>query len=52
MAANLQMVFHRGPGGRVLVKLLLNEQETAIPALGDGPCYDWNTFKEYAERLL
>ena len=52
MAANLQMVFHRNRNGHVLVKLLLNERETAIPALGEGPYYDWNAFRAYAENLL
>ena len=51
MAANLQMVFYRGRKG-VQVKLLLNERETSIPALGEGPYYDWKQFKEYAEGLL
>jgi hypothetical protein len=52
MAANLQMVFYRNRAGQVLVKLLLNERETAIPALGDGPYYAWDAFRTYAEGLL
>jgi hypothetical protein len=52
MAANLQLVFHRDRRGHVLVKLLLNEQETSIPALGEGPYYDWDAFRTYAETLL
>jgi hypothetical protein len=52
MAANLQMVFHRDRRGHVLVKLLLNERETSIPALGEGPYYDWDAFRLYAEGLL
>ena len=51
MAANLQMVFYRGRQG-VKVKLLLNERETSVPALGEGPYYDWKSFREYAEGLL
>ena len=51
MAANLQVIFHRGPRG-VILKLLLNEQETSIPALGPGPYYDWDAFRAYAEKLL
>lgn len=51
MAANLQMVFYRGRKG-VQVKLLLNERETSIPALGEGPYYDWKKFREYAGGLL
>ena len=52
MAANLQMVFLRDRRGYVLVKLLLNERETSIPALGEGPYYDWDAFRAYAENLL
>lgn len=51
MAANLQAIFYRGPGG-VKLKLLLNERETSIPALGSGPYYDWDAFRAYAERML
>jgi hypothetical protein len=51
MAANLQLVFYRGKDG-VKVKLLRNEQETSIPALGPGPYYDWEAFRTYAEKLL
>ena len=52
MAANLQLVFHRDRRGHVLVKLLVNERETSIPALGEGPYYDWTAFRTYAEDLL
>ena len=51
MAANLQVIFYRGKDG-VKLKLLLNERETSIPALGEGPYYDWDAFKTYAEGLL
>ena len=51
MAANLQVIFYRGQEG-MKVKLLLNEQETSIPALGEGPYYDWDKWKTYAEGLL
>ena len=51
MAANLQFIFYRGHGG-VILKLLLNEQETTIPALGPGPYYDWDAFRAYAEKKL
>jgi len=51
MAANLQVIFYRGRDG-VKLKLLLNERETSIPTLGEGPYYDWNTFREYAESKL
>lgn len=52
MAANLQLVFWRNSKDEVLVKLLLNERETSIPALGPGPFYDWLKFAAYLESLL
>jgi len=47
MAANLQLAFYRNGQGEVLVKILYNEVERRIPALGDGPYYDWNNLREY-----
>lgn len=47
MGTNLQMMFYRGKKGDVIVKLLLNEHETSIPALGPGPYYDWDRLKQY-----
>lgn len=46
-AANLQMIFYRNKAGDVLVKFLLNEVETAIPALQPvaGPYYRWADVK-------
>jgi len=52
MAANFQLVFYRDRRGSVLVKCLLNEKETAIPALGDGPYYPWPQLRAYLESLL
>ena len=51
-AANLQMVFYRKagkPDADVLVKFLVNERETAIPALTAvaGPYYRWEDVKKY-----
>ena len=50
-AANLQLVFYRNGKGRVLVKFLVNEQETLIPELQavSGPYYDWDEVKAYLE---
>ena len=47
MATNLQAVFYRNRKGDVKVKLLLNERETSIPALGEGPFYDWEDLRAY-----
>lgn len=50
-AANLQMIFYRSKKEEypVLVKFLLNERETAIPALEpvQGPYYKWEDAKAY-----
>ena len=48
-AANLQMIFYRKAGAPVLVKFLVNERETAIPALQaeTGPYYKWDDVKAY-----
>lgn len=47
MATNLQLVFFRGRKGDVLVKVLFNEGESSIPALGPGPYYPWPALREY-----
>ena len=52
MATNLQMVFYRGTEGGTLVKILLNERETPIPALGEGPYYEWEALKGYLSAIL
>lgn len=60
MAANLQMVLYRNAEGTVLVKFLLNEEETSLPALKPHmeTCYYlwedvkavWNqTIKQYQQ---
>ena len=49
MAANLQMVFYRNEQGEVIVKLLLNEEETRIDNLSPdiAPCYSkWEKMKQ------
>ena len=47
MASNLQMVFFRNAGGKVLVKILWNERETLVrgPKPVSGPYYDWDDIK-------
>lgn len=55
-AANLQIVFYRSKktGEPVLVKFLVNERETAIPALTaiSGPYYRWDDVKVFCETRL
>lgn len=46
MASNLQLVFFRNAKGEILVKALLNERETALPAPTDiYPCYRWTDLR-------
>lgn len=65
MATNLQFVFYRKPNGYkgknigkitdedVLVKVLLNEDETTLPIATDqAPYYHWSDFKAYCQKLL
>ena len=55
MAANIQMVFYRKEGSDdILVKFLLNENETSIPALYTdvAPYYHWADVKSYWENRL
>ena len=49
MGSNLQMVFYRNAAGKILVKLLYNEQETGIPAIEpySGNYYEWETLRAW-----
>ena len=51
MAANIQLVFYRKEGSDdILVKFLLNENETSIPVKTDcAPYYHWADVKKYWE---
>lgn len=54
MAGNLQFVFFRNGKNDVLVKILLNEEETVIPALKPdrkGMFYRWDRLKEYLRSV-
>ena len=52
MAANLQLVFYRDCRGDVLVRILFNEADWSIPALGPGPYYPWDTLRAYLLSLV
>ena len=57
MAANIQMVFYRKPGTTgdddVLVKVLLNERETKLPAGHvSGPYYRWKVLRDYYMKKI
>jgi hypothetical protein len=47
MGSNFQMIFFRNSSGNVIVKMLYNEKETSIPALGKGPYYFWTELRGY-----
>ena len=44
-AGNFQMVFYKNRAGDVLVKCFINERETTLLNLPDGPYYRWETVK-------
>ena len=53
MAANLQMVFYRNAAGDVLVRLLHNERDVALPiASVQGHYYRWADVKVHVERRI
>ena len=55
MGANIQLVFYRRNASDedVLVKVLLNENETTLPVPTDcAPYYHWNDFKAYYQKKL
>ena len=45
-AGNFQMVFYRNKAGNVLVKCFINERETTLLGLPDGPYYAWEDVKQ------
>jgi multiple inositol-polyphosphate phosphatase/2,3-bisphosphoglycerate 3-phosphatase len=54
LSANIQWILYRGPGNRYLVKVLLNEKETAINGLPakQFPYYDWAMVRAFYRKLL
>ncbi len=55
MACNVQLVFYRPKSGSgdILVKALLNEEETTLPAKPvQGPYYRWSDLRQYYEEKL
>lgn len=45
-AGNFRMVFYRNKAGHVLVKCFINERETTLLGLPDGPYYAWEDLKK------
>ncbi len=55
MASNVQLVFYRPYSGEgdILVKALLNEEETTLPVTPvTGPYYSWSDLRAYYEKKL
>ncbi len=55
MACNVQLIFYKPKKGKgdILVKALLNENETTLPLKAvTGPYYKWTDFRDYFMRKL
>ena len=55
MGCNLQWIFYKNRAGEVLVKMLLNEEEIALPAEIDSsmaPYYRWEDVRKFYRDLL
>ena len=54
MAANIQLIFFRKEGSEdILVKFLMNENETSIPLATDCyPYYHWSDVEPYYRRMI
>lgn len=55
MGGNVQLVFFRNARGKVLVKIMLNEEETFIPALKPdrkGVFYEWDRLRDYFTETM
>ncbi len=47
MAANIQFVFYRNSANKIIVKVLVNEEEATLPIKAQsGPYYDWEEVKK------
>ena len=55
MGCNVQLIFYKPKKGKgdILVKAMLNENETTLPLKAvSGPYYKWNDFRDYFMRKL
>ena len=50
-AGNLQMIFYKNKSGDVIVKCFINERETTLIGLPDGPYYPWKDVKGLFKEL-
>ena len=51
-AGNFQMVFYRNRAGHVLVKCFINERETSLLNIPDGPYYAWDDVRAMMKSTL
>lgn len=53
MAANMQMIFYKDSSNKVIVKMMMNENEAAIPVATDKfPFYDWDDVRAFFIEVL
>ena len=54
MGANIQLIFYRKPKSKdILVKFLMNENETSIPVKTDSyPYYHWRDVEPYYRKMI
>ena len=53
MATNIQWILYKNTDGKILVKVLFNEQEIKLPIDSEyAPYYDWELFQKYLAREL
>ena len=53
MATNIQWILYKNTDGKILVKVLFNEQETKLPIDSEyAPYYDWELFQKYCEKQM
>ena len=53
MATNIQWILYKNTDGKILVKVLFNEQETKLPIDSEyAPYYDWKLFQKYCEKQM
>ena len=53
MATNIQWILYKNTDGKILVKVLFNEQEIKLPIDSEyAPYYDWELFQKYCEKQM
>ena len=53
MGGNLQIIFYKNKENKVLLKVLLNENEVRLPLKSDfAPYYEWSEFEKYYGNVV